>query len=263
MRRLDHLHCLDRGTGPAVLLIHGFLGSHFSWRHQVDPLVAAGYRVVAVDLPGFGESHQLREADHSHTGFADRCAHLLRELHLEGVHVAGHSMGGRVALWLAIRHPDSVRSLTLVAPSVFSTPMKALAKIPGVLSLAEILLRRRWASPSTLRADLTRFYGRPQPDEVVADYWRRYQRPANQQGALAHLRDSAGPSVEPRLPQVRVPVQLVWGEEDRVFPVAQARRLGGLMPEARLAIIPGADHFLPESAPEAFNPLLLSFLRGR
>lgn len=257
-----YMHAIDMGTGPAVLLIHGFLGSHFSWRHQVKPLVSAGFRAVAVDLPGFGDSFQPWEADHSHTAFADACARLLRERGLASVHVAGHSMGGRVALWLAIRYPQLVRSMTLVSPSVFSAPMKAVTKIPGALILARWLLRRRWSSPTRFRNDLARFYGKPQPDEVVADYWRRYQRPENQLGALAHFRDAAGPSVVPRLADVQVPVQLVWGEADGVFPVEQAHRLAALIPGARLAILPGADHFVPESAPDAFNKLFLAFLNA-
>lgn len=244
-----------------MLLIHGFLGSHFSWRHQISTLAAAGFRAVAVDLPGFGESHQPWEADHSHTGFADSCARLLHDLGGEPAQVAGHSMGGRVALWLAIRHPHLVRSLTLVDPSVFSAPMKVLGKVPGALGLARMLLKHRWSSQERLRGDLARFYGRPQPDDVVDDYWRRYQRPQNQQGALAHFRDSAGPSVESRLADVRMPVQLVWGEADTIFPVEQVHRLAGLLPGARLSVIPGADHFVPESAPEAFNRILVSFLK--
>jgi len=257
------IHHVTKGSGPTILLIHGFLGSHFSWRNQVGPLSGAGFRVIAVDLPGFGESHQPWEADHSHTALADACAALVRQLAAGPVHAVGHSMGGRVALWLALRHRELVQSLTLVDPSVFSVPMKALAKIPGALGLAKALLRKRWSRPDHFRSDLGSFYGTHQHYDVVADYWRRYRRPENQDGLLAHVRDSNGPSVEPHLASLRLPIQLIWGEKDNLFPLQQAHRLKALLPGADLAVVPGGDHFVPESAPEQVNQILLDFLIKR
>lgn len=124
------LHVVSKGTGAAVLLVHGFLGSAFSWRHLMDPLSKAGFAAVAVDLPGFGSTRWPWELDHSHITLADACAPVLRRMAGIPAHVIGHSMGAKVALWLALRHPALVDSLTVVAPAVLTGGVPG-GSVPG------------------------------------------------------------------------------------------------------------------------------------
>ncbi|HEY3365464.1 MAG TPA: alpha/beta fold hydrolase [Symbiobacteriaceae bacterium] len=262
------VHVVREGTGRGVFLIHGFLGSNFSWRHQVPAVAAAGWSALAVDLPGFGESADEVTGNYGHVALADACASVLETLGAGPVHVAGHSMGGKVALWLALRHPALVRSLTLVDASALATPgpVRQAGRLPGALPLGGWLVSRRWSHETRFRADLARFYGHAVAEDVAADYWRRYRRPENQAGMLAHVRDSTAPSVVPNLAGVSAPVQVIWGENDRTFPVAHAGRLAALLTGAvggaRVTVVPGAGHFPHETAPEIFNQVFLASIRA-
>ncbi len=258
------LHVVSKGTGAAVLLVHGFLGSAFSWRHLMDPLSKAGFAAVAVDLPGFGSTRWPWELDHSHITLADACAPVLRRMAGIPAHVIGHSMGAKVALWLALRHPALVDSLTVVAPAVLTGGVPGWVRTRPVAAVLRRLLRRRWTSQERFAADLDRFYGRPVDADVRSDYWRRYQHPELQAEALAHLRDSRGPHIRPHLSRIKCPVHLIWGGADRVVRPDHAQRLADLLTavpgRARITMLPGMDHFPPESAPEAFLKAALPFL---
>lgn len=259
------LHHIQGGSGPPVMLLHGFLGAAESWRYQLQTLPSAGWSVVAPDLPGFGESRLSWEYDHSHMALARYCAGLIQRLGLPPVHLVGHSMGGKVALWLALKAPHLVGTLTLVAPAVFSNPTAHFSRVPGLVWAARWLLRSRWSREARFRADLERFYGVPVPEEIAADYWRRYRQTEVQAGALAHVRDSTrGPSILSYLSEVRVPVHLIWGEGDEVFPLDQAKNLCHLLKKApgraSITVLPGVGHFPHELEPARFNGALLSFL---
>lgn len=254
-----------KGKGPTVLFVHGFLGSSFSWRHQSGTIAANGFSVLAPDLPGFGDAHSPWETDHSHLAYAEECATVLRKEGNGPAHVVGHSMGGTVAAWIAIRYPELVASLTLVDPAIYGAPFKLLARVPGLTHLACWLLKRRWSKQRRFVRDLARFYGAPVGQEVLADYWRRYRREENQRGAIAHIRDGSGPSVLPHLGEVRAPVYIIWGEQDAVFPVRQAQQLAVNFRRApggpRLTLLPGAGHFPMETNPQPFNQQLLAYLQ--
>src|SRR3712207_3347755 len=106
-------HLLDRGNGPPLILLHGFTGSSASWAHVIDDLTK-GHRVIAIDLIGHGRSAAPRDPSRYAVESAlDDLAEVVRQLGLERAHWLGYSMGGRLALGLALRHPSLVSSLTL------------------------------------------------------------------------------------------------------------------------------------------------------
>lgn len=264
---LDGLQLCYRteGSGEPVLLIHGFLGSSLSWRQQMSALATAGCQVLAVDLPGFGDSHQGWEADHSHARYTDICAMFLQAQRTGPTHVIGHSMGGQVALRLAVQNPQLCRTLTVIDGAIYKTPLRALAQMPGGVPLARWLLNRRWRDADRLRHDLNRFSGFALPDDVYTYLQAHYQhRPECRDSVVAHLRDGCPPLPEDQFRQVLLPVHVVWGERDPVFPRRDAERfaraLTGTRAPATVTIIPGEGHFPQETASEAVNRALLSFL---
>ncbi|MDJ0397649.1 epoxide hydrolase [Rhodococcus rhodochrous] len=106
----------DRGDGPAVVMCHGFPGLGYSYRHQFAPLVDAGYRAVAPDMPGYGRTDRPREVEeYTNVAVADRLVRLLDVLGIDSAVVVGHDFGAPVAWTTALRHPNRVAGLVLLA----------------------------------------------------------------------------------------------------------------------------------------------------
>jgi pimeloyl-ACP methyl ester carboxylesterase len=112
----ERIHVLEAGQGPPLLLIHGLGGQMGNFTHSLVGLLARDRRVVVFDRPGSGHSTRASTADGSIVRQAELVAELIRALELGSVDVVGHSLGGAIALALALNHPDRVRTLTLVAP---------------------------------------------------------------------------------------------------------------------------------------------------
>ena len=234
-----------------VLLLHAGIGDRRMWTPQVEALEAAGHRVDAPDLPGFGEA-ELEPPTVDYAGFA--AARLD-----EPAAVVGCSFGGRVALELAALRPGLVRRLVLVAPGLASTAWSEKTEAgfaeeerlvdTGDLAGAAEQQARMWLAPDTsddvreLTADMTRLsYDRQLAVEGVRTVWPE-------------------PSAEARLSEIDVPTLLVVGDADLPELRSLAERLAQELPEARLATIEGAGHLPSLERPDELNRLLLDFLQ--
>lgn len=253
------IHFVERGSGPALVLLHGYGGSIFSFRHQIGPL-AEHHRVIALDLPGFGYSDRPTDLDLSHTAHVERLRELLDRMDVERAAVLGHAMGGAIAMRLAAMHPERVERLILVAGTVpdqqRGLPLFPLVRLLLPLPLAflawnERLLRRRLAR---LAYD---------PAVVTDEVWRGYTRPLRLRGTAAALMRMLADvrRDQPVAPAaVRTRTLLLWGEADTAAPLGVGHRLHAEMPDARLEVIPRAGHLLLEEQPAACNQALLRFL---
>jgi pimeloyl-ACP methyl ester carboxylesterase len=251
------------GEGPPVLLVHGFPDSGRLWRHQIGPLVEAGYRVIAPDLRGFGESPRPPEVDDYRvtTVAAD-----LLELLDEPAHVVGHDWGAGIAWALAVMHPDRVRSLAALSvghpnagrPPTLEAREKAWYQLLFQFEEAEeLLLRddaallREWLGDA---ADAERY---------VADL----SRPGALTAGLNYYRANLHPrrALEWRpLPPVAAPTLGVWSSGDRYLVEDQMRRSGEHVSGPwRYERVDGAGHWMQLDAPEAVTELLLSHLSAR
>lgn len=224
------------GDGEPLVLIHGLSGSSKWWNRNIDAL-AARYEVSAVDLVGFGRNRGFLGSELP-LPFEEIAALLGRWIEAElraPVHLAGHSMGGVIALTLAAARPDLVRTLTLVSA----------AGIPFRLDPRPHLTGLRHPP-----AGLVSFAPRLAADALRAG-------PTSIALASAQLlRLDAREAM--RL--VRAPTLLVWGESDPLVPLRYAEEMLAALPEARLAILPRAGHVPMWDEPEAFNEVLLQFL---
>src|SRR2546427_2461709 len=161
------IHYVERGSGPALVLIHGFGGHTYSFRHQI-PAFAADYRVVAVDLKGFGYSEKPRNSDYSLTWQAGMVAKLMEALGIARADVVGHSMGGEVAMRLAAAYPEKVEKLVLAA-SVSGGRIWTLPPIrlftPFVLLVARLfgkrIFKRLFYDPRHATEEVRRAYLAP------------------------------------------------------------------------------------------------------
>ena len=258
-----HLNVDTRGAGPPLLLLHGFTGSAATWAPTITHL-ASRHQVVAPDLLGHGRSDAPADPSRYRIGrsVADIMA-VLDQLGLSTVSVVGYSMGGRLALRLASTAPQRVAALVVVSAS------------PG---LRGDEARRARAAQDGLMGDAI------EQDGVAAfvERWERLPMFATQAGlpeavrervraerlghsarGLANSLRGMGQGVQPpmyaRLPVLHMPALILAGELDAPY-CAMGREMERLMPQARLAIVPGAGHAVHLEQPEVFRRLVTEFL---
>jgi len=263
------LHLLEAGSGPAVLLLHGFAGSAEEWRPTGDVLARAGYRAIAVDLLGFGRSAKPADAPYSLELGAGLLAGLLDTLGVARAAVVAHSMGGKYALAAALLHPRRVSRLVLVGTDGFVAG-SPLTKAGGWPLVGAALL---WLSarPAVVRAMLSAAFYAPDSHlspAVIARGREALSGPDNRRALTAISRrydatDLRHTGLRARLPALRAPALLIWGEQDRVFPLSVARAAVAEIPGAMLATVPRCGHYPQLEAPRAFHGLLLGFLAGQ
>ena len=210
--RLRYLD-LGSGAGVPVLLLHGFGADLNSWMFT-QPALAEGRRVIALDLPGHGGSVK-DVGDGSPAAFVDAVGQALDALGLDRVHLVGHSMGGAIAALVAARWPDRVASLTLIAPAGFG-PAINTAFIEGFIRATR---RRDAEAVLGLLVHDKSLISKAMVEDVL-----RYKR---LDGATDALRTIARAWFADRQQRVavaapRLPVQLIWGENDQIIPVSDA-----------------------------------------
>ena len=253
------LHVVERGAGPAVLLVHGLAGQMGDFTYAVLDLLASDYRVVAVDRPGSGYSTRAPGASASLGAQADALAALIDGLQLGRPLVAGHSFGGAVALALAQRHPERVAGLALIAPLThpvddIPAPFRGLLiPWPWLRALAAWTV----ATPANLlgRGAVLRMVFAPEdvpPDFDTRGGNRLGLRPSNFIAASADLVAAAEhlPSLVRRYGEMRVPVSVLFGRGDQILdPRVQGAALAAAIPGVELTLVDGG-HMLPITAPE-------------
>lgn len=260
------LHVLEAGAGPAVLLLHGFAGSAKDWRPTGEWLAQRGYRAIAVDCLGFGRSAKPADAPYGLELMAGLYVGLLDALAIPRAALVAHSMGGKYALATALLHPRRVDRLALVGSDGFSAP-SPLTRIGGWPLMGAAIL---WLSarPALLRGMLGAAFYEPERF-VTPELIRRGQEAllgAENQRALSALSrrydqtDLRLTGLSARLPELRCPTLLVWGDHDRVFPPACGYAAAAAIPGAGLAIIPRCGHFPQIEAARTFRGLLAGFL---
>jgi pimeloyl-ACP methyl ester carboxylesterase len=264
----------EAGVGPVVLLVHG-LGEHAGyWNENVPGLLEKDVRVVAVDLPGHGASDKPHDAPYSMGWHAAVLRGLLDVVAPdEEVTVVGHSMGGQIALRLALTWPDRVKHLVLLAPAGIErfTPGEG-AWLKQVSTTATFLAR----SEDELRAHYRKnVFGAwsPAAEHHLEERVRLRRAPDFRQYINAVVRCIHGMidgPVADELPSLAVPATVLFGADDGLIPnpvlhggsaadvAAEARRL---LPRARVDVLPGLGHMLQVEAPTRVNAAILEAAR--
>ena len=250
---LHHETC-GKADGPLIVLLHGLGSSSADWRFQL-PALGAAYRVIVPDLRGHGRSPRGRGRLTAAMLAADVAA-LLDALAAPPAHVVGLSLGGCVALALALDHPARVRSLTLVntfARLSLAGPRGALHGLARLALLACAPMR-------VVAAHVARglFPRRDQRELYLAAVASLAANP--RRTYLASLRDLASFDVRRRLGAVRCPTLVVAGDRDATVPLFAKRLLQQSIPGAELIVVDDSGHVTPCDQPDRFNALLLSFI---
>lgn len=246
------------GSGDAVLFLHGIGGNRRNWAGELER-VGAAYRAIAIDFRGYGDSAGI-EAPFAFADFADDALGVLDELGIDRAHVVGLSMGGLVAQAVYARAPDRVASLCLVACRSAAEPV-----LPGARRDSFIQARLeplRHGGPEALAQSLApSLIGRqatPHAREAVMASLRKLRPDAYV--AVMEARMRIEPFLDPAT--IAVPTLVVGSDEDTVAPLEQMRALADAVGQRPLAVIEGAGHLINIEKPEAFQAVLLDFLRG-
>lgn len=247
----------DRGEGPVLLLLHGHAYDRSMWARQIEVFAGRGWRVVAPDLRGFGDSETTEGIVYTEE-FADDVAGLLDHLAVDRAVVVGFSMSGQVAMELLHRHPGKVRAL------VVSDTVPEAEDIAG--------RRRRHVTADAILTGGMEAYGRNVLDRMVAESTVE-TRPAVAAEVLAMIQGTpakgAAAAMRGRaerrdftelLRAVRIPVLVVVGSDD-AFDGGAGRRMAELAPGAELVVVDGAGHTPSLEQPAAFDDALDAFLR--
>lgn len=239
----------EAGEGPLVLFLHGLGMTRTGWDAQLAAL-ADRHRCVAWDLPGYGASAPLEAF--SLEAAADAAAALVERLG-GPAHVVGMSMGGMIALQLALRHPAAVRSLALVDTS----PAFGLdGTDPDAWRAARLAPLEAGAEVAEFAEPVLRGVMAPDPDPAAVDAAVASMLRVPIAGLMQSIAALPDHDVRDRLGAVAAPTLVVVGELDEETPPSYAEALAEGIPGARLAVIPGAGHLTPFEAPAALSALL-------
>jgi abhydrolase domain-containing protein 6 len=245
------------GSGETILLLHGFGASGDGWNRLAAKLVKK-YRVIAPDLPGWGASTRLEPASYAYLSQLDRLRSLIQELKLERFHLAGHSMGGFLAAAYAARFPDDVISLGLLAPHGMAEPQPS--------ELARSVERGdNWLVASSLegfqRMLDNLFVRRPYIPGVVVKYLAKLamSRSAKSRQIFEEMQRNEPPLIK-RLPEIKAPALIVWGDQDRVLHVSCAELFKANIEKAQLAIVKNCGHMPLTEQLNAWAGLYLAFI---
>ena len=277
--RVHHMH---GGRGPAVVFVHG-LGSsgYMEWRHTLES-TAARHRVFAPDLPGYGRSDKPR-ARYTIPYFARFISRYMEERGLRAAALVGTSLGGRIALEVALERPKLVRKLVLINTLGLGRPQVRMAQMAyGLVTIprvGEAVMRLTrdalsWAPAAMIRRVAGRYAGvtsdlsETMDDAYLADLREMYAADGFHNAYLSTVRSLINPrallggqhDVTRRLNELKIPVQLIWGANDPLFPLAHAERASSLIDRCKLTVIERAGHTPQAERPEEFNRVLHAFL---
>ncbi len=263
----DPVNVLDVGAGPAIVFLHGLSGCWQNWLESIPPL-AADHRVIAVDLPGFGES-PLPGAAISVSGYARLVAELLDTLGVPRATIVGNSMGGFVGCEIAIRYPALVERLVLVAAAGLSLRHMRHERRRGPRARAENLLffglgRLARHSGVVVRSRRLRrallLLIAAHPERLSGPLILEQAHGAGKPGFDDALEAMTAYPIRDRLGEIRCPTLVVWGEEDRLVPVRDAAEFAWLIPDARELLYPDTGHMVMLERPARFNADLRAFI---
>lgn len=265
------------GRPPHALVIPGLSADWRALAPQIRSLRGLGWTVHVIDLPGFALTPALQAKDAHVVQLADYVAKVAEDLGVTHALVLGHSLGGGVALHLALRKPELVDGLILIAPAALGVSLHWVYKLYCVPLLGRALLRPALLEASSIRRFLVgsgrrndaRFVGRLVRHGMSARHralshraviWGNQPRRWELLRAILPGGEQRGMSIDRRISELsKVPTLVLWGNEDRVISVADAKRCRSL-PLAEICIAPGVGHSLPLEAPAWANGHIARFV---
>jgi len=242
--------CKIAGEGPVILILHGWGRGSDSWVEVQTNLVEKGYKVVVPDLPGFGKS-ELPQAVWGVDNYVDFVKTFAEKLNLGTFVLVGHSFGGQIALKFALKHPGMLKGLILYAAAVIRRPPSLRARAIGVLTKTGNVVLSVWPLSFFQPPAKKLLY------KVLGSTDYLYERGIMKQVREKVLRED----LSPYFSKVQIPTLILWGENDTITPLEDARIIHKAIPGASLAIVPGADHRIHHNMPDEVSKNIVEFAK--
>jgi pimeloyl-ACP methyl ester carboxylesterase len=246
-----HYYALGPNTGPVVVLVHGLGGRAEDWENLAPYLVKAGYRVYLPDLVGYGHSEKPQNFSYSVPDEAEVVVGFLNAMGLKQVDLGGWSMGGWIVQLVAAKHPERVHKLMLLdSAGLYAKPA----------------WNTRLFTPVN-PAELKQFYAllMPNPPTVPGFVASDILLSVKRDGWIINKAMSSmltGRDVTDKLlPELKMPVLIVWGAEDRITPLNLGEEMHTLVPQSKIDVIPGCGHLAPSQCAEKIGPDVVQFVK--
>jgi pimeloyl-ACP methyl ester carboxylesterase len=247
------MHYLAAGPagGQPVVLVHGLGVSAEEWAKLAPYLVRAGYRVYMPDLPGYGRSQKPADFSYSLHDEAVMIAGFLDALGLQRVDLGGWSMGGGIVQHVAFDHPDRIRKLILFDAVGLTELPQFDTRLFNPGDADQLFQLETLLSPHPVKL----------PGFIVRDVLKQSRRDGWViQRAIASMLTGKD-ATDSILPQLKMPVLIVWGSEDRIFPLSQAETMHRLVPQSELDVVSGCGHLAPKECTAQVGPMVVAFER--
>jgi pimeloyl-ACP methyl ester carboxylesterase len=263
------VNVIEMGEGePPIVFVHGLSGSWQNWLENLPHFAAAGHRVVAFDLPGFGVSDMPRHKI-SIPGYGRFVDALLEKLGIGPAVIVGNSMGGFIGAEVAIQYPARVERLVLVSAAGLTVEYQSHDRILGLLRYGQVLLTA-WGGFIGARSDAISSRPRTRrllmglivasPQRLPAPLISEQVRGAGKPGFIDALDALTHYPIRDRLGGIGCPTLIVWGTEDHLVPVRDADEFERLIPRARKVVWEKTGHMAMLERPAAFNALVEAFV---
>jgi epoxide hydrolase 4 len=280
------MHYVTQGSGPLVLLLHGFPEFWYSWRHQITFLAEHGYTVVAPDLRGYNDTDKprkgydiatlLRDIEGLIQGLGQGEQGVINHTRTQKAIIVGHDWGGVLAWAFAIRYPDLTERLIVMNaphPQAMYRELRTLEQLRKswyifffqLPWLPEYVLSRNRANAigSMLRGSALQKTAFER--DVTAKYQQAMSKPGSMTAALNYYRQMFRRPPAPATPEnshVSAPTLLIWGEQDIALGLSLTTGLEGWVPNLTIKRLPDSGHWVQQEQPEQVNQLMLEFLKS-
>lgn len=244
----------ETGSGPTLVFVHGFVVDHREWQ-EVALRMSKSFRCVLLDLPGSGNSGRPDPGVYPYTreAFAHTMVDALDKLGYRQFMLAGHSMGGGIALNMAADHPDRIQKLCVVDPEAMQFPLSLKARVPLLPIVGEFIFKRLYGR-RLFRDYFENDVYSPNASinfDMIDSYYDFFNSKAGRDANYAILvRSLDFNALTPRLSSIHTPTLLIWGRDDKILPVEHAQELAKLLPNSSLHIIENCGHAANEEQPD-------------
>lgn len=258
------IHYNDAGSGEAVIMLHGGgpgAGGWSNYSRNIGPLVAAGFRVILMDCPGFNKSDPLIVTQPRGIVNAEAVKGLMDVLGLKKAHLVGNSMGGATALTFALNYPDRLDKLILMGPGgagssvMMPMPLEGIKQMQNVYKNPSMESLRRMIDvfvydPSQITEDLIkgRFEAMMRNDAIHLKNW------------VTSMKEAALADLSPRLREIKAKTLCTWGRDDRFLPLDSGLRIVFGIPDSRLHVFSQCGHWAQWEHADEFNRLVIDFI---
>jgi 4,5:9,10-diseco-3-hydroxy-5,9,17-trioxoandrosta-1(10),2-diene-4-oate hydrolase len=256
------MHYIDQGEGPVVVWLHGSgpgASGHSNFKGNYPRIAAQGYRSIVLDIVGFGFSDKPDDVEYPLSFFVECARQTLEVIGVDRCTVVGNSLGGAIAIGMALEHPELVEKLILMAPGGLS-PMEEYGQMPGMQKMFQVYGSGVPITHDVMK-ELFAFGLMHDPahatDELVSE---RLQVMQTMNGQV--MSAMAIPVLTERLPELQCPVLGFWGTNERMMPDSGILNFAKNCPNLRLILVSECGHWVMVEHEEMFNRMCVDFLQN-